>query len=177
MADPNKAYCELSAEDFRRLFEKAPTPFLVLTPDLTIVAVTEVYLAATMTRREAIVGRKLFEVFPDNPGDPNATGVRNLAASLETVLRTKTEHKMAIQKYDIRRPTEQGGTFEIRYWSPLNSPVLDDHGNVRFIIHRVEDVTELVELGLERDQEHARARGLETEIITEAKNRKAVEER
>jgi len=177
MADLNNARSELTAEDFRRLFENAPTPFLVLKPDLTIVAVSKAYLAATMTRRETIVARKLFEVFPDNPTDPNATGVRNLSSSLETVLRTRAEHKMAIQKYDIRRPAEHGGEFEIRYWSPLNSPVLDDEGNVRFIIHRVEDVTELVELGMDRDQEHARARGLETEIITEAKNRKAVEER
>ena len=177
MADLNKAHKQVSAEDFRRLFEQAPTPLLVLTPDLTIVAVSEAYLAATMTRREAILGRNLFEVFPDNPTDPDATGVRNLSTSLETVLRTKAEDRMAIQKYDIRRPPEQGGTFEVRYWSPRNCPVLDDEGDVRFIIHRVEDVTELVNLGLERDQEHARARGLETEIIIEANHRKTIEER
>lgn len=177
MADLNKAHWELSPEDFRSLFEKAPSAFLVLTPDLTIVAASEAYLAATMTQQKAILGRKLFEVFPDNPTDPDATGVRNLSASLQTVLRTKAEHKMAIQKYDIRRPPEHGGAFEIRYWSPLNSPVLGEEGNLRFIIHRVEDVTELVKLGLERDQEHARAHGLETEIIIEANQRKAIEHR
>jgi PAS domain-containing protein len=157
MADLNNAPGELSDKDFRHLFEMAPAPFLVLAPDLTIVGVTEAYLVATMTRRKDILGRKLFEVFPENLTDPHATGVRNLSASLETVLRTKAEHRMAIQKYDIRRPPEEGGAFEVRYWNPLNSPVLDDQGNVRFIIHRVEDVTELVSLGLERDQEHARA--------------------
>ena len=177
MADLNNASSELTAEDFRGLFEKAPTPFLVLKPDLMIVAVSEAYLAATMTRRETIIGRKLFEVFPDNPTDPDATGVRNLLASLETVLRTRAEHKMAIQKYDIRRPPEHGGAFEIRYWRPLNSPVLDDHGNVRFIIHRVEDVTELVKLGLERDHEHARSQNFANEIVVEAKQRKTIEER
>ena len=35
-----------------------------------------------MTRREEVIGRPLFEVFPDNPEDPGATGVRNLRASL-----------------------------------------------------------------------------------------------
>ena len=177
MADLNKAHWELSAEDFRRLFENVPTPFLVLTPNLTIVAVSEPYLMATMTRREAIVGRRVFDVFPDNPTDPDATGVRNLSSSLETVLRTRAEHRMAIQKYDVRRPPEQGGAFEIRYWNPLNSPVLDDHGNVRFIIHRVEDVTELVKLGLECDKEQARAHDLENEILIAAKHRKVIEER
>jgi PAS domain S-box-containing protein len=137
----------------------------VLSPDLTIVTVTDAYLAATMTKREEITGRKLFEVFPDNPNDTEATGVRNLAASLRTVLETKTEHRMAVQKYDIRKPEEKGGEFEVRYWSPLNCPVLDDSGNVQFIIHRVEDVTDLIRLTLEREQQDTRAHNLETEIF------------
>jgi PAS domain S-box-containing protein len=152
-------------EDFRELFEHAPSLFVVLSPDLTIVAVTNAYLAATMTTREKIVGRKLFEVFPDNPQDPEATGVRNLAASLETVLKTKAEHRMAVQKYDIRKPAEKGGEFEVRYWSPLNCPVMDQAGNVQFIIHRVEDVTDLVRLGLEREQQDTQAENLEAEIL------------
>src|SRR4029078_8668486 len=31
-------------------------------------------------------------------------------------------------------------------WSPVNTPVLDDRGQLRFIIHRVEDVTDYVRL-------------------------------
>ena len=64
-----------SNPDFKALFESAPGLFLVLKPDLTIVAVSDAYLAATMTRREDILGRGLFDVFPDNPDDPAATGV------------------------------------------------------------------------------------------------------
>ena len=111
--------------DFRALFESAPGLYLVLEPDLRIVAVSDAYLAATMTEREEIVGKYLFDVFPDNPADPAATGVRNLRASLDTVLRTGKPHTMAVQKYDIRRPEAEGGGFEERYWSPVNSPVLD----------------------------------------------------
>src|SRR5262245_16655595 len=87
--------------DFRELFEAAPGLYLVLSPDLKIIAVSGAYLQATMTTREAIVGRGLFDVFPDNPADPSATGTRNLAASLERVLRHKTADAMAVQKYDI----------------------------------------------------------------------------
>ena len=57
--------------DYRALFESAPGPYLVLTPDLMIVAVSEAYSRATMTKREEILGRHLFEVFPDNPDDPS----------------------------------------------------------------------------------------------------------
>src|ERR671925_2447098 len=72
--------------DFRALFEAAPGLFLVLDPDLRIVAVSDAYVAATMVRREDVLGRDLFEVFPDNPDDPAATGVGNLRASLRRVL-------------------------------------------------------------------------------------------
>jgi signal transduction histidine kinase len=131
------------APDFTALFEASLSPYLVLTPDLTIVAVTDSYLRATMTTREGILGRGLFEVFPDNPNDPAATGVRNLRASLDRVLATRAPDTMAFQKYDIRRP-EPRTDFEERYWSPVNSPVLDQDGEVCWIIHRVEDVTEFV---------------------------------
>ena len=125
------------------LFESVPGLYLVLLPDLTIHAVSDAYAQATMTRREEIVGRHLFDVFPDNPDDADADGVFNLRASLNFVLQHKTAHTMAVQKYDIRRPD---GTFEVRYWSPFNKPVLDAANEVVYIIHSVEDVTDFVHL-------------------------------
>jgi signal transduction histidine kinase len=125
------------------LLEAAPGAYLVLDPQLVIVAVTDAYLRATMTVREEIIGRALFDVFPDNPDDPDATGTRNLRSSLTTVLQTGVPHAMPVQKYDIRRP--DSGEFEERYWKPLNTPVLID-GRVAYIIHSVENVTNLVRL-------------------------------
>src|SRR3954471_5316712 len=69
--------------DFRDLFESSPGLYLVLSPELCILAVSDAYLQATMTKRDAILGRPLFDVFPDNPDDAAATGVSNLRASLE----------------------------------------------------------------------------------------------
>jgi signal transduction histidine kinase len=134
------------ALDFRALFESAPASYLALAPDLTIIGVTDAYARATMQQREHMVGRALFEVFPDNPDDPAADGVHNLRASLDVVSRDKVPHTMAVQKYDIRRPDADGGGFEERYWSPVNTPVLDDRGELRYIIHAVEDVTALIRL-------------------------------
>ncbi len=128
---------------FQRLFESAPGLYLVLQPDMTIVAVSDNYLNATMTKRNEILGRGLFDVFPDNPDEPDATGVSNLRASLNFVLENGLAHSMAVQKYDIRRPD---GTFEERYWSPINSPVFNEQKKVQWIIHRVDDVTQYVHL-------------------------------
>ena len=166
--------------DFRALFESAPGLYLVLSPDLTILAVSDAYLAATMTKREAILGRALFDVFPDNPNDPSATGVRNLKASLNRVLQHRKPDVMAVQKYDIQRPESEGGGFEERHWSPVNSPVLDADGALTYIIHRVEDVTEFVrvkQLGtLEKqhaDELRARVERMESEVFS---RRRQVEE-
>jgi signal transduction histidine kinase len=110
------------------------------------VAVSDAYLAATMTARPDILGKKLFDVLPDNPDDPGADGVRNLSTSLARVLASRAPDGMAVQKYDIRRPEADGGGFEERHWSPVNSPVLGPDGEIAYIIHRVEDVTEVVRL-------------------------------
>jgi len=132
------------APDFRALFEGVPGLYLVLTPDLRISAASDAYLRATMTTRDGILGRYIFEVFPDNPDDPSATGVHNVRASLDRVLQTRKPDAMAIQKYDVRRPETEGGGFEERYWSPLNAPVCGPDGKVMSIVHRVEDVTDFI---------------------------------
>jgi signal transduction histidine kinase/ActR/RegA family two-component response regulator len=150
--------------DFRTLFESVPGLNLVLTPDLRIVAVTDAYLRATMTERSAILGRHLFEVFPDNPGDPKADGVRNLKASLDRVLKNRARDAMAVQKYDIRKPQAEGGTFEERYWSPVNSPVFNADGSIAYIIHRVEDVTEFIRLKQSGSEEKKHAEELRIRI-------------
>ena len=48
---------------------------------------------------------------------------------------------MPEQKYDIPRSASEGGGFEERYWSPLNTPVLNSKGEVQYLIHKVEDIT------------------------------------
>jgi PAS domain-containing protein len=135
----------LAESEFADVFDKTPALYLVLDPSFTIMAANDAYCAATMTERATIVGRHLFEAFPDNPGDSAADGVQNLRASLLKVLKTRQPDRMNIQKYDIRGP----GSFVERYWSPLNVPVLGHDGYVKWIIHCVEDVTELMNLRAE----------------------------
>jgi CheY-like chemotaxis protein len=132
--------------DFKSLFEGAPGSYLVLDPELAIVAVSDACLRDTMTVRSEILGRALFEVLPENPDDPEATGEGNLRASLDRVRRDLVADTMAVQKYDIRRPEDEGGGFEVRYWAPVNSPILGPDRALAYILHSVEDVTEFVRL-------------------------------
>ena len=141
--------------DYRAIVEGMPVLFVVLDAQLTIVGVSDAYTKATMIRREDVLGRGMFDVFPDNPDDPTADGVNNLRASLERVLKSARPDTMAVQKYDVRKPKEEGGAFEERYWTVINAPVLDGAGRIRYIIHKAEDVTEFIHLkqsGLEQSR-------------------------
>ncbi len=132
--------------DFRALFESAPGLFLVLRPDpplYTVVAVSDAYTRATMTRREEILGREGFELF-SNIYPRGVIG--KLDASLERVIQERVTDVMAAQKYDVRRPPENGGGFEQLWWSARNSPVLGPDGSLSYIIHRLEDVEEFLRL-------------------------------
>jgi PAS domain S-box-containing protein len=141
--EPNVALPPIEC-DFRSIFYATPSPYLVLSSELIIVAVNQAYLEATSTVREQLIGRAMFDAFPDNPDDPEASGVANLHASLQRVLRDKRADTMAIQKYDIRVQGPDGVRFEERYWSPVNTPVFGADGEVSHIVHCVEDVTEFV---------------------------------
>ena len=135
------------ALDYQAIFEANPNLHLILAPDkdFTVLAANDARLRATYTRREQSVGRPVFEVFRKNPDDPDEFGTSVLRASLERVLRSRSPDEMAITRYDIPRPASEGGGFEVRYWSPVNVPVLGADGNVRYIIHQVEDVTDEVQ--------------------------------
>jgi PAS domain S-box-containing protein len=132
--------------NFQLLFEALPQMVLVLSPgpDYIMVAANEARLRGTSTRREDCIGRSVFEVFGRNPDEQAEFGTGVLRASLERVMQTRKPDHMAITKYDIPRPASEDGSFEVRYWSPTNTPVLDDSGEVIYIIHQTEDVTEQV---------------------------------
>jgi signal transduction histidine kinase len=130
--------------DFEAFFEALPAPCIVFAADdprYTIVAVNEAYLRATNSVRygvRGLLGRPLFQTFPDPLYDPAATETANMRISLHRVMRHRAPDRMSVQRFRARRPD---GTEEERLWSPVNAPVLGDDGEVAFIVHHVEDVT------------------------------------
>lgn len=130
--------------DFRRVFESAPGPIMLMSPDLVVLAVSDAFERVSLVAREDLVGRHLFDAFPDNPDAPDDPGSRNLRASLERVRRHLVADVMPVQRYDVQRPASAGGGFEERYWTPVNAPILDDDGALLYIVQRVEDVTGVI---------------------------------
>lgn len=129
--------------DTLRALETAPNMYLILSPDLYILTASKLYLKATSATREMIAGKHIFEAFPDNPEWAGANGVANIKASLEEVLRTKQPHIMPIQKYDVP-DYKNPGKFIERYWDPCHTPILDESGDIQYIIQLATNVTEKV---------------------------------
>ena len=126
--------------DYQRLFEALPGLYMAILPDdpiFTVVAISDEFAKLIGIPRQEILGRGLMSILPPD----------SLQASLKRVLAAKQPDLMPVQWY--------AGGPEIRYLSPLNSPVLDEEGNVQYIIHRVDDVTEIVQLK-QLDAEHGK---------------------
>ena len=160
--------------DYRAVFQALPGMVALLTPDLLFVDANEDYLRFSGRRREDLIGRYLFDVFPDNPNDPAASGARNLEASLLRVLASGERDTMALQRYDVQS-LEYPDQWVERFWSPINAPVRGDDGRVVLVVHRVEEVTELIRA---RGQANGdRARVLEAELYTRSRELQEVNER
>ncbi len=126
---------------FQALFAASPVPFMVLDPnppDFIITAANEAYFAATLTTPETLVGRRLFDVFTDDPRRPGQLGSEALAISLNKVLATESTDAMERVRYDLATP--EG--FEPHWWLATNAPLLGADGNVTAIIHQVDRQTE-----------------------------------
>lgn len=160
--------------DYAAVFQGLPGMVALLTPDLVYADANEEFLRMSGRTREQVVGRFLFDVFPDNPNDPAATGMRNLETSLRRVLSTGERDTMALQRYDVES-TACPGKWDQRYWSPVNAPVVDPDGKVVLLVHRVEEVTELIRA--RGGSGGSRTRVLEAELYTRARELQEVNER
>jgi hypothetical protein len=128
---------------FRNAFEDGDGLQLLIDPrpGLRIIDANQAYRDATLTGTE-IFGQGMFDVFPDNPGDPAADGVSNLFTSLRNATLLGAPQVMNIQRYDVRNAA---GVFVERYWRPVNTPIFGPDERLSFILHHVENVTEEVQ--------------------------------
>lgn len=129
--------------DFEALFNLSPNPYVLLAPDLALVYANEAYLRVTGRRREELIGRNMFEVFPADPATGSDRSVLQLQASFNRVLASGKPDVLALIHYPIPRTTTRGVIFEDRYWSATNIPLLDEQGRVVYILQHTVDITEL----------------------------------
>ena len=162
---------------YRALFESSAGAYIVLRPDdYTIIAISDAYTALTRHGRDQLIGRHLFDVFPELPMAALAQGVDTLRASLDRVKAEQRADAIAVHRYPVPVSSAEGSALEDRYWSTINSPVFGPAGDLAFIVHRVEDVTPFVLAEQEQGRGSeglellaGRSRHLEAEIVRRTK--------
>ncbi len=131
--------------DYRAIFEALPGSFVILSPNspfYTILAISDQLLTLTGREREAVIGKSVFEAYPENPDALTASGPSSLRLSLHNAIDKKTVDQMPPVRYDI---LNAAGVFEARYWSSSSKPVLNPQGEVLYLIHATQDITDQIQ--------------------------------
>ena len=127
----------VSSIDYHSLFRMLPDNYLLLAPDGTVLDNSDGHVHVSLLPREQAVGRNIFVAFPSD-----LQSQHDLNASLDVVRQTLQPHVMPLLRYDLERPVEMGGGIQERYWQISNFPLLDEHGELLYILLRPQDVTE-----------------------------------
>jgi PAS domain S-box-containing protein len=136
--------CMSQGLDFADLFDRSPNPYMVLDRDLCYVAANAAYLRETGARLEQLLGRKVTDVYPNDPDNPNNDSAQLLTRSLQKVLRTGERDVLAFIPYRVPRDGVDGDS--VRYWSATHTPLFDRSGQVAFVLQHTVDVTGLSSL-------------------------------
>ena len=134
-----------STLDLSNVFRSLPAAILILDTNMVVLAATDNFYKFTLTKPETLLGKNLFDAFPENDNTAEAKGARKIRASIEQVILNKQTHILPVQRYDLKLPTGKSGEFTTRWWRITNSPVLNISGELIYVINAVEDITSMVD--------------------------------
>lgn len=109
--------------------------------DLRVRGLNGPYEAISLRQRNEMLGCSVAELFPDNPHDPQASGLELLAASVEAALGRNGTDVMPIMRYDITDPHDPD-IFLPKVWTARNIAVHDGDGPIG-ALHQVAEITSL----------------------------------
>src|SRR5579875_1107184 len=129
---------------FEEIFNTPPVGSYLLspTPEAIVLAVNDAFLQVSTLRREDMVGKSLFEIFPHNEADTNDTGVEALRQSIARARETGRADHLPLQRFPLWVTAEDGSTrYEERFWSAVNTPIFNAEGTLLCVSHTTTDVT------------------------------------
>lgn len=133
--------------DMIKVYETLPGMYLILSADFTIITASENYLSATNKVREEIAGKLLFDVFPIDPG-------ASISSSLNEVKKTLKAHQIPVVRFDLPDP-KIAGLRQEKYWQTSHTPILNEKGEIDYIIQFTQDFSELIESKKNNEQNEA----------------------
>ena len=114
---------------------------MLLDRNFRVRGVNATYEAISMRGRAQLLGESVFDLFPDNPDDPRASGPALLAASVESAIRSHGTDTMPIVRYDITAPDDPD-VFLPKLWTWSNTSIEDGPDQIGVML-RVAEITSL----------------------------------
>jgi len=131
------------SKPFQEFFKNSQLSLIinVEAPDFKVLAVSDQYLRLVYKKREEVIGRGLFDVFPGNASDESEQ--LSVYRSFERVISTVKQDILPAFKYEIQ--LAENGEKETFYWSNINDPVCDEAGQVTHIINTTVNITDQIQ--------------------------------
>jgi PAS domain S-box-containing protein len=131
-----------SSADFQAFFKGASRSLILKanSPTFTVLAASDRYLSLTHKQREEVLGNGLFETYPGAHSDPNEKD--SVFSSFVRVINTKEQDELPVFKYEIS--IANSDRKETHYWTNVNEPILDEEGQVAYIINTTTNITESI---------------------------------
>lgn len=127
--------------DFQAVFDRIPSPYMMLDRDLRYVAANRAYLATLDRDWKDLNGVYVFDAFPSEGESRHV-----LESSLIRARDSGQVDLLPLLHYAIQRPQHLGGGFEARIWSATHTPIADSSGETLYILQHTQDVTEIQRL-------------------------------
>jgi PAS domain S-box-containing protein len=132
----------MSGVNFESLFAHLPERYVVMDAHqgYKMIAANDAYLAVTGKSREQVIGKGLFEVFPDTSERALKTGKGELETSFEKVIKTDAPDSTGVIRYDLE---DGNGKMSVRYWQATHYPIREGK-KITAILQSTADVTDIV---------------------------------
>lgn len=122
--------------NFEAIFLDAPVPVMVLDRQLQFVTANDAYLAMVSKPKEDLIGRYVFDVFPEEP--------ERVKAMVE-IFNKVFEGDRPVFK-EIPFTLEVDGRQTEHWWTASHAPVAGPDGTIKYLVQYSENVTEQVQL-------------------------------
>ncbi len=111
---------------------KTDLPMIILDPGpgLKILSVNEALTAGTGTSRGRLLGRPVYDAFPENPKSSESECISHTFNAINQTTRLKAPQILTHQRYDIGN---SNGIFKEYYWRMEFQPLLGSNDEVEFI--------------------------------------------
>jgi PAS domain-containing protein len=118
-----------------REFNDADTMCMLIDPGpgLIIIDINAIFERQVGVSREAVVGRPLFEAFPENPNETTSSRVDAVYRALRAAGETGRAQELPVRRFDIRN---NDGQWEERYWRAIYTPIFDPTMRLAFILQQ-----------------------------------------